>query len=1539
MNLIKKVNRKALFTVIGSAILCTLSYAAVKSQALVNLPSSKQIEELTNYNEEGFPIKSNKTYGKRMLKYQGDASLLQKAEESTESYFNSTNNFRSLTNRKKEVSVSTFDMPVIYASVINDNVDLTKRSKYTFTMYKLPVIDNGELTMMTKNIRALHGGLRIDDIYYLITYTGAIYSPTYVIKKYDFNTWELIETITMSDNSLYADCLTYDPTTGAVYGCFGDDNSDTPYCIGLADLKNSSPYKVKLRDCSSFEDRWDACAVTTDGKLYAINKKGELLQVNKTTGVGTVIGNTGLSPYYAGGGCIDPETNKFYYTPYTAEKKTAMYEVDLTTGAAHKVLTLPEDVQFMGLAPANSIPNAKVPAAVSNQTANFENGSLSGQISFTTPTTTFDGKNATGELEYTIYEGENILATGNTTYGADVVANVSVSEAAIHSFVIVTKNTIGTSPRSWLKLYVGYDIPKQPQNATVTYNNETGDVNITWDAVTEGTQGSYLLSDEIFYRVTDLYDNTVVADNLSTTSFKTNLANAEKLKNHQYSIEAVFRGMYSEPTLSNPAVPGSLELPYLNTFNDGVDNPDGYYILNVNGDKNTWRNFSSWFGVFKSTDGSKMDDWLFSPPVLLEAGKTYQVSADMGNRALKCPERIAVYWGENNTIDAMTNVGLEEFELNHASEGYRNYFFLLTPEKTGYYYIGFHGVSEPEMGWLSIDNFAISEPTAMGTPSQVKYLTVSAGANGAHRATIEFNAPDTDISGNTLSSLTKIEIYRNNELIKTFENPNVGEYLSYLDINSWGGTKEYVIIPYNENGKGLTNRKSVFLGSYIPNECQDVSIHETENDGEVELSWIPPVYDLLGAKLTQEELRYNIYQYDYNTNGWVKRLSNIEGTTTARYQACSPDVQEYAYFAVSAVTACGEGDIYCSEMIPVGAPWPAPFMFSFTTEDMTKHPLIIEYLADDVWRLCNDNTISGVTAADNDNAFIGFRATYANDQASMATGKIAIPEGASPLLKFQVFKYNATGVNNNNTLEISIKDHQDWKVYRTITVKDLLDYGWNTVTIPMSEYAGKDVQIRFICTCVDHLYFFMDDLQVLSNGNEDLGIMSLDTPETVRMNNTFNADVVVQNNGPINESNYKVQISVDGKVRSEVNGVEVAPGEYITISIPTTLLPIDNETSTLKAKVILENDQVESNNESTDVSIKMGLPRFNTPTNLEGEDKPNGELHLSWTAPALEGNIPEPTFEDFETYTSWQGKNVGKWTIIDRDGGGIGGISNFSFPNIHKGDVLSFWVLDSSLADIASNNSFTPHGGVKYLAQMYSADLSQSTFTPVTCDDWAITPELFGCEQTISLYARSYSPSNPETFQVLYSTGSTNPDDFILLATEADIPYIWQKYEYTVPEGAKYFAVRCISYNEFMFFFDEVTFIEANDTPFELLGYNLWVNGEKVNNEPIKETSITRESITGTYFVTAVWNHGESLASNKIDIVSGVDSAVTDNISVKGTVAAIEIDSDSTIAVKIWSADGRKIASFENNGLSKTPVLPGVYVVRANNKNYKVIVK
>jgi len=82
-----------------------------------------------------------------------------------------------------------------------------------------------------------------------------------------------------------------------------------------------------------------------------------------------------------------------------------------------------------------------------------------------------------------------------------------------------------------------------------------------------------------------------------------------------------------------------------------------------------------------------MDDWLFSPPVLLEAGKTYQVSADMGNRALKCPERIAVYWGENNTVNAMTNVGLAEFELNHASEGYRNYFFLLTPEKTGYYYI------------------------------------------------------------------------------------------------------------------------------------------------------------------------------------------------------------------------------------------------------------------------------------------------------------------------------------------------------------------------------------------------------------------------------------------------------------------------------------------------------------------------------------------------------------------------------------------------------------------------------------------------------------------------------------------------------------------------------------------------------------------------------------------------------------------------------------------------------------------------------------
>ncbi len=39
-------------------------------------------------------------------------------------------------------------------------------------------------------------------------------------------------------------------------------------------------------------------------------------------------------------------------------------------------------------------------------------------------------------------------------------------------------------------------------------------------------------------------------------------------------------------------------------------------------------------------------------------------------------------------------------------------------------------------------------------------------------------------------------------------------------------------------------------------------------------------------------------------------------------------------------------------------------------------------------------------------------------------------------------------------------------------------------------------------------------------------------------------------------------------------------------------------------------------------------------------------------------------------------------------------------------------------------------------------------------DDWAITPELCGREQLVTLWARSYNRSTPETVEFLYSEGA-----------------------------------------------------------------------------------------------------------------------------------------------------------------------------------------
>lgn len=98
-----------------------------------------------------------------------------------------------------------------------------------------------------------------------------------------------------------------------------------------------------------------------------------------------------------------------------------------------------------------------------------------------------------------------------------------------------------------------------------------------------------------------------------------------------------------------------------------------------------------------------------------------------------------------------------------------------------------------------------------------------------------------------------------------------------------------------------------------------------------------------------------------------------------------------------------------------------------------------------------------------------------------------------------------------------------------------------------------------------------------------------------------------------------------------------------------------------------------------------------------------------------------------------------------------------------------------------------------------------NTYEAPQNDDWAISPELSGNAQTITFWASSLDPEFLETFQVLYSSTNKETASFTQIGEDYNTTG-WKEYSVELPAGAKYFAIRCITWDSGMFMIDDVTY-------------------------------------------------------------------------------------------------------------------------------------
>lgn len=1421
-------------------------------------------------------------------------------------------------------------LPELYGSVVYNHSFTSSNQPYG--LYK---IDRTTTTMVYEGINANYGGVAVDGVYYVTDYFDFMGTPIIQVNGYDLGTGEEVSSATGSFENVAIGGLALDPTSGKCYGITLDAEGQS---MQLTEI-DYSPSGVTTTTVAPMAGSWISMACDAQGQLYGISYQvsgtgqnatttsSTLYKIDKHTGATTRVGTTGQLPQYLSGAAIDPVSGRMFWCVSPADDSGLLCEVNLSTGVATVIGQFENGDEVCGLFVDAPAAPADAPAAVTGLTASFPKGTLSGTVDFTAPSTLFDGTAASGSLDYKVMANGTAVAQGKTSFGAKVSASVTLSQPGDYKFSVTVSNDAGTSPRADVSAYVGNGVPVAPVPA-LAYAD--GKMQVSWSAVTMSADGGYVDPDAVRYTVTRYPDGKVVADKIAATSFAEPMAEPEAFTVYSYGVKAHFAELTSAEGRTAPVGIGSVRPPYTNSFDD-ASSIDGYTVLDSNSDKVKWEYADGAVAISYNTMAA-MDDWFITPPLKLEGGKVYTVSLRAAAMDPGYNERIEICWGAAPVADAMTGTIVGPTVL--VSNEYRTLTGVMAPSADGLYYVGIHGISDADMYMLYVDDLSVSAGVVSDAPGMVTDINVVSDSHGAYKTTVSFKAPTLTAAGAALTSLTKIELSRDGKLIHTFDKPAPGAALSCEDNVGAEGSVNYTIVAYNAAGAGAEAAYQALVGIGQPAAPANVkAVEDLANPGMVTVTWDPVTADANGNPVDASLITYIVAQYSSSAGQYVP-VSNELNTTSYTFRAVNEGSQSFVQLAVFAFTANGQ-NAAAADMLACGTPYEG--MHETFAGGSLQYNWSIDFVQGSAaWDIYTGSQL-GIPAQDGDDGLTAMQASAPQESAALISGKISLAGMTDPGVTFYVYNISSTCLN---TVRIYAKEAgtAEWVPVTDAIATNSLNggaAGWAKVSASLAAYAGKSVQLRIQGTCVSHAYLIIDNITVGNLAQNDLKAEGITAPSSARSGEAYKVAVTVFNEGKKDAAGFAVALYTDGAVTATKDVASLKAGASTVVEFETAMSMVASNPVAHYAVVDFASDENLSNNTTATVEVRPILSKLPAPSGLAGEFAGN-DVKLTWSAPSYAGTSLTYV-EDFESGVPF-GKEFDGWTFIDRDGADVGGFQGLDLPGISG--KISFFVFDGS--DFSA--TFGANSGSKFLAALYRQDMG-------TTDDWAISPELSGDAQTITFFARSYDAQYPEKIEMLYSTGSLNPDDFILVKTVAKVPgdytedgsaVKFTEMSFDVPAGAKYFAIRSCATDSFMLELDDFSYVPAGASELTLTGYEVYRDGQLITPQPVTACEFVDAGAADavhTYAVVAVYESGRSAASNAVTLdKSGID-AVGAGMTIGAADGAIVIKGAEDTLVTVADVAGKVIYRGEAEGETRISVAAGVYVVQAGRTTAKLIVR
>lgn len=996
------------------------------------------------------------------------------------------------------------------------------------------------------------------------------------------------------------------------------------------------------------------------------------------------------------------------------------------------------------------------------------------------------------------------------------------------------------------------------------------------------------------------------------------------------SLRALSVGLMAFAATAAWASPGDVLLE--ETF-DTQEAFESWTIVDQNGGR-TWEYLNGMAAyMLDYQTGLPGDDYYISPEFELDANNVYELTFYMG--VLSKTENLRVLLGTSTDPASFTQVLADYPGVVKDDSGDKT--VKVYAATSGTYRLAFYAYSEPEQHRVEIDNVKLIEKSSKGVPGEVTGLVLTPTDLGANEATLAFTAPAVTAAGETLSEITAIDVYVNGVLEKTFDNPAPGEALTYLDTEVENGFNTYRIVARNGEGEGSAVEATAFVGMDMPVAPAN-AVAKLNNDMSITVTWDAPSQSVNGGYVDYSAITYRVERISESSGVVAEEI----GETSYIDNIPVTEGQVNASYTITPLYNGNEGEAVQSNSVVTGKPLDLPYKASFAwgeqenwTQDGEVHDFDF-YATGDIYDDWSGEPL--IEAPDYDGGFLVAESQYADydTHSRLVSPMLNLNSVSVPTMKF-MFHYGRSAwydpewdgeIDDNIQVQVSF-DGGEWQDVENAQffLNEMTDQWVECEVILPKNVDANFANIGLLASALSDQMgarrdLYVDNIRIGEASVEnDLAVTAFTIdPKRVNVGENFEMKYDIMNRGSQDAPDFTVNIYRDGELYQSVNGQNLNAGASVTGTATYTATVADAEMESInwQVEVVWADDLMPENNMSATIATSVRPNELPAPEYLSATSS-EGNVTLMWDAcesvePA-QGEMEYVT-DDFESYRPFAIDGVGDWTLYDGDQATTLVTPRIPVTYENQGAPMAFQVFNTTetqvWVDDNMDNAFMPHSGEQYMA-------APSVDYPYENDDWLITPRLDGRAQTIKFWAKA-ATFDSEWINVYASTTDNHHDSFVKLNDEERI-YVgdgWREYSFDVPEGTTYFAVRCIR-RSVMLMVDDFTFAPAatDEAPRTLTGYNVYRNGEMIAFVPAPETSYTTENAgnDATYYVTAVYEQGESLPSNEVSIQAS---------------AIEEVMADMPADARIYDIQGRQHSELQ----------PGVNIIRYSNGTVrKVFVK